>query len=45
MTQRPMRLRRSQLSVPGVSEKMIAKGAASEADHVFLDLEDAVAPL
>jgi citrate lyase subunit beta/citryl-CoA lyase len=39
-----MRLRRSQLSVPGVSEKMIAKGVASEADHVFLDLEDAVAP-
>ena len=44
MTQRPMRLRRSQLSVPGVSEKMLAKAAASEADHVFLDLEDAVAP-
>jgi citrate lyase subunit beta/citryl-CoA lyase len=44
MSTRPMRLRRSQLSVPGVSEKMIAKGAASEADHVFLDLEDAVAP-
>jgi citrate lyase subunit beta/citryl-CoA lyase len=39
-----MRLRRSQLSVPGISEKMIAKAAASEADHVFLDLEDAVAP-
>ena len=44
MTPRPMRLRRSQLSVPGVSEKMIAKAALSEADHVFLDLEDAVAP-
>jgi len=44
MTQRPMRLRRSQLSVPGVSEKMIAKAAESAADHVFLDLEDAVAP-
>jgi len=44
MTARPTRLRRSQLSVPGVSEKMIAKGAASDADHVFLDLEDAVAP-
>ena len=44
MTQRPLRLRRSQLSVPGVSEKMIAKACASEADHVFLDLEDAVAP-
>ena len=44
MTDRPMRLRRSQLSVPGVSEKMLQKGAASDADHVFLDLEDAVAP-
>ncbi|HEY1928925.1 MAG TPA: CoA ester lyase [Caulobacteraceae bacterium] len=44
MNPRPMRLRRSQLSVPGISEKMIAKAAASEADHVFLDLEDAVAP-
>jgi len=44
MTERPMRLRRSQLSVPGVSEKMIAKACVSDADHVFLDLEDAVAP-
>ena len=44
MNPRPMRLRRSQLSVPGISEKMIAKAAASDADHVFLDLEDAVAP-
>lgn len=41
---RPTRLRRSQLSVPGVSEKMITKAVASDADHVFLDLEDAVAP-
>ena len=41
---RPVRLRRSQLSVPGSSEKMLAKGAASAADHVFCDLEDAVAP-
>ncbi|MBE8190964.1 MAG: CoA ester lyase [Alphaproteobacteria bacterium] len=38
------RLRRSQLAVPGVSEKMLAKAAASQADHVFCDLEDAVAP-
>ena len=44
MSQRPLRLRRSQLSVPGSSEKMLAKGAASAADHVFCDLEDAVAP-
>lgn len=44
MTQRPQRLRRVQLAVPGSSEKMMAKAAASAADHVFLDLEDAVAP-
>jgi len=42
--QRPKRLRRVQLAVPGSSEKMMAKAAASAADHVFLDLEDAVAP-
>jgi citrate lyase subunit beta/citryl-CoA lyase len=44
MTQRPRRARRSQLSVPGSSEKMLRKGAESAADHVFCDLEDAVAP-
>jgi citrate lyase subunit beta/citryl-CoA lyase len=44
MTERPMRLRRSQLAVPGSSEKMLTKAAASNADHVFCDLEDAVAP-
>ena len=38
------RVRRSELSTPGHSEKMIAKAAASDADMVFLDLEDAVAP-
>lgn len=42
---RPLRLRRSQLSVPGSSEKMLAKAAQSAADHVFCDLEDAVAPV
>src|SRR3954447_21726711 len=36
------RLRRSELSTPGVSPKMIAKAAASDADLVFLDLEDSV---
>jgi citrate lyase subunit beta/citryl-CoA lyase len=41
---RPRRARRVQLSTPGSSEKMMAKAAASNADHVFLDLEDAVAP-
>ena len=44
MPQRPSRPRRSQLSVPGSSEKMLQKGAESAADHVFCDLEDAVAP-
>ena len=44
MSNKPMRLRRSQLAVPGVSEKMLTKAAASKADHVFCDLEDAVAP-
>ena len=38
------RVRRSELSTPGHSDKMIAKAAASDADMVFLDLEDAVAP-
>lgn len=41
---RPSRLRRSELAVPATSEKMMTKAAASEADLVFLDLEDAVAP-
>lgn len=41
---RPFRLRRSELSTPGTSEKMMEKAAASDADLVFLDLEDAVAP-
>jgi citrate lyase subunit beta / citryl-CoA lyase len=38
------RLRRSELSTPGSNPAMIAKAAASAADFVFLDLEDAVAP-
>ena len=38
------RSRRVQLAVPGSSEKMLSKAAQSDADHVFLDLEDAVAP-
>jgi citrate lyase subunit beta / citryl-CoA lyase len=44
MTDRPKRPRRVQLSTPGSSEKMIQKASESKADHVFLDLEDAVAP-
>ncbi len=39
-----MRLRRSELSTPGSNERMMEKAAASAADLVFLDLEDAVAP-
>jgi citrate lyase subunit beta / citryl-CoA lyase len=39
-----MRVRRSELSTPGSSEKMMEKAAASNADLVFLDLEDSVAP-
>ena len=38
------RLRRSELSTPGSSEKMLGKAAASQADLVFCDLEDSVAP-
>lgn len=41
---KPRRLRRSQLAVPGVSEKMLTKAAGLDVDHVFCDLEDAVAP-
>src|ERR1044072_619544 len=44
MTDCPRRARRVQLSTPGSSEKMMQKASESKADHVFLDLEDAVAP-
>ncbi|MGR3321093.1 MAG: HpcH/HpaI aldolase/citrate lyase family protein [Pseudooceanicola sp.] len=44
MTERPKRLRRCQLSVPGSSEKMMTKAAGLDVDYIFLDLEDAVAP-
>ncbi len=37
--------RRSCLSVPGSSEKMLTKAQGLPADQTFLDLEDAVAPL
>jgi len=37
--------RRSCLSIPGSSEKMMGKGPGIPADMVFLDLEDACAPL
>ncbi len=37
--------RRSCLSVPGSSERFLAKALTIEADMTFLDLEDSVAPL
>jgi citrate lyase subunit beta/citryl-CoA lyase len=39
-----VRLRRSELATPASNPKMIEKAAATDADLVFLDLEDAVAP-
>jgi citrate lyase subunit beta / citryl-CoA lyase len=39
------RLRRSCLAVPASSPRMLAKAATLPADEVFIDLEDAVAPL
>jgi len=41
----PARLRRSVLAVPGSNQRMMEKAAESAADEVFLDLEDACAPL
>lgn len=40
-----MRARRSCLSVPGSSPKMLSKAPGLPADEVFMDLEDSVAPL
>lgn len=45
MSERVTRPRRSCLSVPGSSPKMLAKGPTLPADEVFMDLEDSVAPL
>ncbi len=39
-----VRLRRSELATPASNEHMFAKSASSDADLVFLDLEDACAP-
>jgi citrate lyase subunit beta/citryl-CoA lyase len=38
------RLQRSELAVPGSSPKMFEKALKSQADYIFLDLEDAVSP-
>ena len=40
-----LRSRRSNLAVPGSSQKFIDKARTLNADQVFLDLEDACAPL
>ena len=44
ITERTRRLHRSELAVPGSLPSLFEKAAASSADYVFLDLEDAVAP-
>jgi citrate lyase subunit beta/citryl-CoA lyase len=41
---RPARSRRTCHAVPGSSERFLAKAPELDADEVFLDLEDAVAP-
>lgn len=42
---RSIRPRRSNLAVPGSSPKMLDKAKGVPADQVFMDIEDAVAPL
>jgi len=39
-----IRLQRSELAVPGSSPKMFEKAYNSNADYIFLDLEDAISP-
>ncbi len=41
---RPARVRRTVLAVPGSSDRFIAKARGLKVDALFLDLEDAVAP-
>jgi citrate lyase subunit beta/citryl-CoA lyase len=40
-----IRLHRSELAVPGSSSHMFEKALISNADYIFLDLEDAVSPV
>jgi citrate lyase subunit beta / citryl-CoA lyase len=42
---RPLRSRRSCLAVPGSSPRFLEKARTLDADQVFLDLEDSVAPI
>ncbi len=44
ITEAPSRINRSELAVPGSNTRFLEKAAQSDADVVFLDLEDAVAP-
>jgi citrate lyase subunit beta/citryl-CoA lyase len=44
MTAKTSILRRSELAVPAANDHMFVRAAGSEADLVFLDLEDATAP-
>lgn len=45
ITSRELRPRRSNLAVPGSSVKMLDKARTLPVDQVFMDIEDAVAPL
>ena len=45
MATREIRTRRSNLAVPGSSPKMLEKAKGLPADQIFMDIEDAVAPL
>lgn len=45
MAARHIRTRRSNLAVPGSSPKMLDKAKGLPADQIFMDIEDAVAPL
>lgn len=40
----PARLNRSELAVPGSNQRFLEKATGSDADVVFLDLEDSVSP-
>ena len=44
-TARALRSRRSNLAVPGSSPKMLEKAKGLPADQIFMDIEDAVAPI
>jgi citrate lyase subunit beta/citryl-CoA lyase len=44
-TSRSLRSRRSNLAVPGSNPKMLDKARGLPADQIFMDIEDAVAPI